>query len=239
MIKGEAAAVNEELGIVPADAARAIRQAAAEVAEGKHDDQFPLDIFQTGSATSTNMNANEVLSNRAIEILGGRDRQQEAGPSQRPRQRRPVEQRRDPDRHPRLGLRRHPGAARAGAAPPRRRPGPQGRGVRPGRQDRPHPSPGRGADPPRPGVQRLRAAGPLCPRPPGRGQAAPRRAAAGRHRGGHGPQRAARSSRRGSSPAWPSAPAARSCRRRTASRPWPPRTPRSRPPAPSRPSPCR
>src|SRR5690349_20810193 len=71
MIKGEAAAVNEEMGIVPADAARAIRQAAAEVVEGKHEGQFPLDIFQTGSATSTNMNVNEVLSNRAIEILGG------------------------------------------------------------------------------------------------------------------------------------------------------------------------
>jgi fumarate hydratase, class II len=71
MIKGEAAAANEELGLVPADVARAIRQAAGEVAEGRLDDQFPLDIFQTGSATSTNMNANEVLANRAIEILGG------------------------------------------------------------------------------------------------------------------------------------------------------------------------
>ncbi len=71
MIKGEAAVVNQELGVVPADAAGAIRQAAAEVVEGRHQDQFPLDIFQTGSATSTNMNVNEVLSNRAIEILGG------------------------------------------------------------------------------------------------------------------------------------------------------------------------
>jgi fumarate hydratase class II len=71
MIKGEAAAVNEELGIVPPDAAKAIRQAAAEIADGKLEGQFPLDIFQTGSATSTNMNVNEVLSNRAIEILGG------------------------------------------------------------------------------------------------------------------------------------------------------------------------
>ncbi len=71
MIKGEAAAVNEELGIVPPGEARAIRQAAAEVAEGKLDGHFPLDVFQTGSATSTNMNVNEVLSNRAIEILGG------------------------------------------------------------------------------------------------------------------------------------------------------------------------
>src|SRR4051795_6989928 len=71
LIKGEAAAVNEDLGIVPAESARAIRQAAAEIADGKLDDQFPLDVFQTGSATSTNMNVNEVLSNRAIEILGG------------------------------------------------------------------------------------------------------------------------------------------------------------------------
>jgi fumarate hydratase, class II len=72
MIKGEAAAVNEELGIVPGDVARAIRQAADEVVEGRHDGQFPLDVFQTGSATSTNMNVNEVLANRAIEVLGGK-----------------------------------------------------------------------------------------------------------------------------------------------------------------------
>jgi len=71
MIKGEAAVVNEHLGIVPGDAARAIRQTADEIVTGRHDEQFPLDIFQTGSATSTNMNVNEVLSNRAIEILGG------------------------------------------------------------------------------------------------------------------------------------------------------------------------
>ncbi|HET9228982.1 MAG TPA: class II fumarate hydratase [Thermoanaerobaculia bacterium] len=71
MIKGEAAAVNEELGIVPADVAGAIRQAAEEGIAGKFAGQFPLDIFQTGSATSTNMNVNEVLANRAIEILGG------------------------------------------------------------------------------------------------------------------------------------------------------------------------
>src|SRR5947199_303859 len=71
MIKGEAAAVNEELGTVPAEVARAVRQAAAELAEGRLDGQFPLDVFQTGSATSTNMNVNEVISNRAIEILGG------------------------------------------------------------------------------------------------------------------------------------------------------------------------
>jgi fumarate hydratase class II len=71
LIKGEAAAVNEEMGIVPPEVAQAIRRAAAEIIEGKLAGQFPLDVFQTGSATSTNMNANEVLANRAIEILGG------------------------------------------------------------------------------------------------------------------------------------------------------------------------
>ena len=71
MIKGEAASVNEELGALEPKLAEAIRQAAGEVADGKRDDDFPLDIFQTGSGTSTNMNANEVIANRAIEILGG------------------------------------------------------------------------------------------------------------------------------------------------------------------------
>jgi fumarate hydratase class II len=70
-IKGEAAAVNAKLGLVPADVAEAIQKAALEVFDGKLDEHFPLDIFQTGSATSTNMNANEVIANRAIEILGG------------------------------------------------------------------------------------------------------------------------------------------------------------------------
>jgi fumarate hydratase class II len=71
MIKGEAAAVNLSMGIVSAEIAQAIQQAAGEIVDGKHDEHFPLDIFQTGSGTSTNMNANEVISNRAIEILGG------------------------------------------------------------------------------------------------------------------------------------------------------------------------
>ena len=71
LIKGEAAAVNEEIGVLEPELAKAIRQAADEVAAGERDDDFPLDIFQTGSGTSTNMNANEVIANRAIEILGG------------------------------------------------------------------------------------------------------------------------------------------------------------------------
>jgi len=66
-----AARVNAKLGILDARIAGAIEQAAREVAEGKHDDHFPLVVWQTGSGTQTNMNANEVIANRAIELLGG------------------------------------------------------------------------------------------------------------------------------------------------------------------------
>lgn len=71
LIKGTAAEVNHELGLLDEQRARAIQQAAEEVAEGKWDEHFPIDIFQTGSGTSTNMNANEVIANRATQILGG------------------------------------------------------------------------------------------------------------------------------------------------------------------------
>ncbi len=70
-IKLAAAQVNAELGLLDRKLSNTIVQAAREVADGKFDDQFVVDIFQTGSGTSTNMNANEVISNRAIEILGG------------------------------------------------------------------------------------------------------------------------------------------------------------------------
>jgi len=69
MIKYAAAAANEQLGLLDAHVASAIRQAAREVMDGKLDDQFVVDIFQTGSGTSTNMNANEVIANRALELL--------------------------------------------------------------------------------------------------------------------------------------------------------------------------
>src|SRR5437660_1552299 len=70
-IKQAAAQVNEELGSVDAQIAEAIVRAAQEVIDGKLDSSFVLDIFQTGSGTSTNMNANEVIANRASELLGG------------------------------------------------------------------------------------------------------------------------------------------------------------------------
>jgi fumarate hydratase class II len=71
LIKREAAKVNRDMGLVPAEIAEAIVAAADEVIGGRFPQDFPLDIFQTGSGTSTNMNLNEVISNRAIEILGG------------------------------------------------------------------------------------------------------------------------------------------------------------------------
>lgn len=71
MIKKHAAIVNRDLGLLDTKLAAAIITAAQEVADGKFDDQFVLDIYQTGSGTSTNMNANEVIAGRANEILTG------------------------------------------------------------------------------------------------------------------------------------------------------------------------
>jgi fumarate hydratase class II len=71
ILKGASARVNRDLGKLEPDLADRIEQASAEVAQGLLDDQFPLHIWQTGSGTQTNMNANEVISNRAIELMGG------------------------------------------------------------------------------------------------------------------------------------------------------------------------
>ena len=71
-VKQAAARVNADLGLLEQAMAKAIEQAAAEVAAGRWDAEFPIDVFQTGSGTSTNMNANEVIANRAAEILGRR-----------------------------------------------------------------------------------------------------------------------------------------------------------------------
>ncbi|MEU2928983.1 class II fumarate hydratase [Streptomyces sp. NPDC007251] len=69
-IKGAAAKVNAQLGVVDKETAEAIQEAAAEVAEGRWDEHFPVDVFQTGSGTSSNMNANEVIATLASERLG-------------------------------------------------------------------------------------------------------------------------------------------------------------------------
>jgi len=69
-IKGAAARVNAALGVVAPDVAQAVAEAADEVVAGGHDDQFPVDVFQTGSGTSTNMNVNEVIATLATSRLG-------------------------------------------------------------------------------------------------------------------------------------------------------------------------
>ncbi|HEX9322131.1 MAG TPA: class II fumarate hydratase [Xanthobacteraceae bacterium] len=71
IVKRAAAEVNHELGLLDARRARAIGRAAREVSEGELDDHFPLVVWQTGSGTQTNMNVNEVIANRANELLGG------------------------------------------------------------------------------------------------------------------------------------------------------------------------
>ena len=71
LVKQAAAEANAELGLLPVDVAAAIAAAAADVASGGHDDHFPIDIYQTGSGTSTNTNMNEVVARLATESLGG------------------------------------------------------------------------------------------------------------------------------------------------------------------------
>ena len=95
LIKLAAAETNAELGLLDPDLAAAIAAAAREVADGGHDDQFPIDIYQTGSGTSTNTNMNEVVAHLASARLGGR-----RGPPERRRQPLPELERRDPDGAP-------------------------------------------------------------------------------------------------------------------------------------------
>ena len=74
LVKLAAAETNAELGFLKKNVAKAVARAAREVLEGKLDNHFVVDVFQTGSGTSTNMNANEVIANRAAELLGGKTR---------------------------------------------------------------------------------------------------------------------------------------------------------------------
>ena len=158
IVKYCSAEVNEALGKLEPTLADAIKRAAREVIEGKLDDHFPLVVWQTGSGTQTNMNANEVISNRAIEMLGG-----EMG------SKKPVH----PNDHVNMSQSSNdtfPGGdahrgGRAGRAPAARRCAPARRAPGEGkefdghREDRPHPPDGRDAAHAGPGVLRLRAAG--------------------------------------------------------------------------------
>jgi fumarate hydratase class II len=99
LLKKAAALVNEDLGKLPADKARLIAQACDEVIEGKLDEHFPLRVWQTGSGTQTNMNANEVISNRAIERAGGVMGSKEPDSSERSCQHVAIVERHVPDGH--------------------------------------------------------------------------------------------------------------------------------------------
>ena len=195
-VKQAAARVNAQIGGLDAELAEVIQQAAGEVARGDHDDQFPLVIWQTGSGTQSNMNANEVIAGRANEILTGK----RGGKS-------PVH----PNDHVNKGqssndsfpTAMHVAAARAVAdrlLPAmhaiHRRLSRAGERLGPDRQDRPHPSAGRDAADPGPGILRLRLADRGRDRAGGGGAAARPRARPGRHRGRHRAQRA-RGLRRG------------------------------------------
>ena len=159
LIKRCGAEVNRRLGLLEPRLAEAVVSAAREVLEGRLDDQFPVDVFQTGSGTSSNMNVNEVIASRANEILTGR----KGGKS-------PVH----PNDHVNLGQSSNdviPSAIHVAALtaihgrliPALRAPAPGARGqggrVRRRAQDRPHPPPGRHAHDARPGVLRLCPAG--------------------------------------------------------------------------------
>ena len=145
ILKKAAALVNREAGSLDPAIADLIVAAADEVIDGSLDDHFPLYVWQTGSGTQTNMNVNEVIANRAIEMAGGELGLEVAGPPQRPRQHVAVLQRHVPHRDAhRRGHRdrARPAAVGPGAA---RRAGPARSRVRRHRQDRPHPSAGRRA----------------------------------------------------------------------------------------------
>ena len=204
--------MNAELGLLDADLAERIARAGDEVAAGEHDDQFPIDVFQTGSGTSTNMNANEVIANLAGEGV-------------------------HPNDHVNMGQSSNdvfPSAvhlaavaevrerAAARARPPGRGARGQGRRVRRRRQGGPHAHDGRRAGDARPGVRRLRRPDDARARPRER-RARPRRAdPARRHRHRHRAEHPSRVRRAGARAAaawaWPRATASRP--RPTATASW-------------------
>jgi fumarate hydratase class II len=142
-VKGAAARANADLGLLDADLAQRIAAAGDDIAEGKHDAQFPIDVFQTGSGTSSNMNANEVIA-----AIAGEGRA-----PQRPREHGPVLQRRVPERRAPGRARRGDEHAAAGARAARAVLRRQGRGVQGHRQVRPYAPDGRRARHARAGVR--------------------------------------------------------------------------------------
>ena len=185
LVKQCAAAVNREFGDLPEDVSKAIRDAAQEVIDGRLDEHFPLVVWQTGSGTQSNMNANEVIANRAAERMGdalGANRSVHPNDDVKPLA---VDQRRLSERDPHRSRGGDQRAAAACAGAVARHPGVEGAGVRRHRQDWTHPSAGCDAPHPRPGVLRLRGSAPHQRRRDSRRPAARARAAHRGHRGRH------------------------------------------------------
>ena len=155
MVKLAAARANFDCGQFSAEILAGIEGACLELIDGKLHDQFRLDVFQGGAGTSTNMNANEVIANRALELMGYRQGRLQPLQPARSRQRLAVDQRRLPDRPAcRAGAgQRAPHRGDAGAD--RVVPGKEPRLWR-RREDGADAAPGRGADDARPGVRRVR-----------------------------------------------------------------------------------
>ena len=184
-VKLAAARANARLGLLPRTKARAIEAAAREVLAGRWRDQFVVDVYQAGAGTSHNMNVNEVLANRATELLGGRRGAERLVDPERRREHGAVHERRGADRDPARRARARAGGHRRAL---RARADVRGEGAALGRDrevrpDAPH---GRDADPARPGGvglggRALRRGG-ARPRRAPRALAARDRRHGGRHR---------------------------------------------------------
>ncbi len=179
-IKAEAARVNAELGLLDAELAERIAAAGDEVAAGEHDDQFPIDVFQTGSGTSTNMNANEVIASLAGEGVHANDHVN-MGQSSNDVFPSAVHLAAVSEVRDRAAARDRPAGLRAGR---------QGRRVRRRGEGRAHAHDGRGAGDARPGVRRLRRPDDARPRPRERLARASGADPARRDRHRHGPEHA-------------------------------------------------
>ena len=158
IVKRAAAEVNMALGRLDPKIGKTIVSAAQEVIDGKLDDHFPLAVWQTGSGTQSNMNANEVISNRAIEMLGGEmGSKKPVHPNDHVNMSQSSNDTYPTAMHIACAEEIHHAPAPGPAETPQR-PERQGAAVEAHHQDRPHPYPGCNAADPRPGIFRLRQA---------------------------------------------------------------------------------